>query len=188
MKKKDETKTKTPKVRKPLSRCAKIVILVIIAAIAAILLAGILFIHQKTGGNLELVGKKLDVRESALFKDIDTSKITKAEIYMNAGTLKGKTITLTKEDQADELKKLEKTFFRSRNRYGTADSTSLKKNDYEYRVTFTAGDTTVNIWYYNTYILRIQGGYYYQAPAVNNDDLNDILDRYYAQDHYDYFP
>jgi hypothetical protein len=188
MKKKDETKIQNKKPRKPLSRRAKIIIIVVIAAIAAAFLAGILFIHQKTGGSLELVGKNLDIKESSLFKDVDTGKITKAEIYMNAGTLKGQTITLTKEDQADELSKLVKTFFRSGNRYGTADSSSLEKDAYEYRVTFAAGDTTVNIWYYNTYTLRIQGGYYYQAPAVNNDDLNDILDRYYAKDHYDYFP
>ena len=172
--KRKEKKTEGKKERKPLTRRAKIIIIVLFLAIACAILTTVLTIHQRTGGNLELFGKKLD--------------ITKAEIYMNAGTLKGQTIKFTKEDNAEELKEVIRTFFRSKNRYGSAASTNLDKSNYIYQVTFTAGDQTIKFWYYNNYTLKIQGGYYYQTPSIDNEKLNDYLDRYNAKEHYHYFP
>lgn len=186
--KRKEKKTEGKKERKPLTRRAKIFIIVLCLAIACAILTTVLTIHQRTGGNLELFGKKLDIRESELFRDVDTKKITKAEIYMNAGTLKGQTIKFTKEDNAEELKDVIRTFFRSKNRYGSATTTNLDKSNYIYQVTFTAGDQTIKFWYYNNYTLKIQGGYYYQTPSIDNEKLNDYLDRYNAKEQYHYFP
>ncbi|MBQ1750074.1 MAG: hypothetical protein II044_07200 [Lachnospiraceae bacterium] len=182
-------KEKIKKERKKLTKKKKITIGVVIAVVLLLLGANLLGLFHYTGGNVELVGKKLDIKEKTLFSKIDTKKIDQATIYMNAGSLKGRRITVTKKKEEASLNDAINTYFKSKNHYSDDFGGEYQTTDFTYSITFhTKDNQQYTIWYYNNYTIRFEDKFYYVSPSIDNKGIDTILNKFNAGHAFEYYP